>query len=459
MKRLFYFTAILFLCVACTPKDSFKILDTSKQSDWNASGLTHFAQDAILLCNSESRAATKTSYKNFLLELECKTNPGAIGAILFHSGGIDRPDKGYEVLINNNESPGEWRKSGSLSTVRNFAKCVAFNETWVPVQIEITGKQIKVFVNNIMVTDYIEPEKPYREPDYAGRVVSKGVFVLANYSNESIFFRNIRVKELQGDFTNSPEAIDETTDEIIRLQQKNFPTIDYHLHLKGGWTKEQAAIQSRKYGITYAIAPNCGKNFPITDDAGISNWLDSMKHQPFLLPMQAEGREWVDMFSREAIDKFDYRFTDAMTWTDHKGRRMRLWIPEETFIDDKQQFMDMLVERACGILSNEPIQIYVNPTFIPDQIMPEYDQLWTESRMQRVIDACVQNNIAIEINNRYRIPSSKFIQMAKASGAKFTFGTNNTSPEDVGKLEYAIKMIKACNLQPEDMFIPRCKNR
>jgi histidinol phosphatase-like PHP family hydrolase len=120
--------------------------------------------------------------------------------------------------------------------------------------------------------------------------------------------------------------------------------------------------------------------------------------------------------------------------------------------------MDMLVERACAIVSNEPIHVYVNPTFIPDQLMPDYDVLWTPGRMQKVIDACVKSGVAIEINNRYRIPSETFLKMAKNSGAKFTFGTNNTSPGDVGKLDYCIEMIKACGLTPDDMFIPVSRN-
>ena len=84
--------------------------------------------------------------------------------------------------------------------------------------------------------------------------------------------------------------------------------------------------------------------------------------------MQAEGREWVTMFSPETIAKFDYVFTDSMTWTNDRGKRMRLWIPNEVEIGDKQAFMDMLVERAVGILTNEPIDIYVNPTFLPEVI-------------------------------------------------------------------------------------------
>lgn len=102
--------------------------------------------------------------------------------------------------------------------------------------------------------------------------------------------------------------------------------IDYHVHLKGGLTKEVAAKQSRKTGINYTIAPNCGIGFPITNDQQVMDYLNEMRSQPFILGMQAEGREWITTFSPETLKEFDYVFTDALTFKDNKGRRTRLWI-------------------------------------------------------------------------------------------------------------------------------------
>jgi histidinol phosphatase-like PHP family hydrolase len=133
---------------------------------------------------------------------------------------------------------------------------------------------------------------------------------------------------------------------------------------------------------------------------------------------------------------------------------MRLWIPAEIGeIPDRQEFMNTLVDRAVGILNNEPIDIYVNPTFLPDVLAADYESLWTESRRRAVIDAAVKNRVAIEINNRYRLPSASFIRLAKAAGAKFTFGTNNGG-RDLGRCEYALQMVKDCGLVWQDFWLP-----
>jgi len=171
--------------------------------------------------------------------------------------------------------------------------------------------------------------------------------------------------------------------------------------------------------------------------------------------LQGEGREWVKLFSKETVAKFDYVFTDAMTFTDDSGKRMRIWIKEEVGeIKDKERFMDMYVNRILGVLNHEPIDIHANPTFLPDVLAADYDQLWTPERMQTVIDAAQRNDVAIEINNRYRVPSPAFIKAAKKAGVKFSFGTNN-SDKNLGRMEYAVEMVNECGLTWQDIFLPK----
>ena len=242
-------------------------------------------------------------------------------------------------------------------------------------------------------------------------------------------------------------------------QKSGFPITDLHVHIKGNFSIDDAVAKSKAENIKYGLAINCGVGFPIHTDAQIDSVIAVYKDYPqFYLAMQAEGREWLNIFSKESIEKFDYVFTDAMTFTDEQGRRNRIWMPEETWIDDEEQFMDYLVNTLVTILNTEPIDIYVNSTFLPAQMADRYDHFWTNERMDKVIAAAKANNIAIEINNRYRIPSATFIKRAKAAGAKFTVGTNNADANFTGS-EYALNMIKECGLAETDFFLPEKKSR
>jgi hypothetical protein len=248
-----------------------------------------------------------------------------------------------------------------------------------------------------------------------------------------------------------PDAIDA---EIARLKRAGFTLVDFHIHLKGGLTIEEAVALSRRNGIKYGVAANCGLKFPITDDRGIEQYVRSLQGQPVFIGMQAEGREWPRLFSKQAIARFDYVFTDAMTIVDHRGRRARLWIKEEVDIPDKQAFMELLVRTIENILGHEPIDIYANPTYLPDELAPQYDELWTPQRLRRVIDAAAARGVAIEISNRLRLPKPAFIKEAKQAGIKFTLGTNNVD-HNLGRDEYGLQMIRECGLTPGDMWMPK----
>jgi hypothetical protein len=241
--------------------------------------------------------------------------------------------------------------------------------------------------------------------------------------------------------------------------KSDFPLTDLHIHLKGRLTIADAAKKSKDENIQYGIAVNCGLGFPVHSDSQIDSVLQIFKGYPqFYIAMQAEGREWINIFSKESRNKFDYVFTDAMTFTDEKGRRNRIWIKDETWIDDEDQFMDYLVNTLVKILNTEPINVYVNSTYLPAQMAGRYTHFWTEERMDRVIRAAKDNNIAIEINNRFRIPSAEFIKRAKAAGVKFTIGTNNAD-ENFSGAAYAVQMIKECNLTKYDFYLPVKKQR
>lgn len=258
-------------------------------------------------------------------------------------------------------------------------------------------------------------------------------------------------------FSCNPSSSEKETDsriaKIDSLKKAGFDIIDLHAHLKGGLTIQDVLEHSEKTGIKYGIAANCGVGFPIQNDSALSAYYHSLKSYPVYIAMQAEGREWIHTFSPDSIALFDYVFTDAMTFTDPEGRRTRLWMNDEVYITDPDEFMEFYVNKITEILNNEPINIYVNPTFLPEVIRGQYDELWTDERIQRVVSALKNNKIACEINARYKIPSEHFIKLAKSAGVKFTLGTNN-SGADLGYLEYSLKMIDACKLNPDDFWKP-----
>lgn len=417
--------------------------------------------DTLALEKINSNLASRFKAKNFILSADLCTSGGAEGSLDFHTSGKNNGEiSGYSVMINNTDYRlGSLQKTGSLSLIRNNYVRTADDEKWFKLKIEVKGNQIKVLVNDKIISEYSQPESPSRIAELGGRILSDGLIVLKKTNDTgAILIGNIQMEALSNDIpfvTESSFENDSTGEKLSLLNQQGFPVIDYHGHLKGGITVDQVSQHGRTNGYNYGIAPNCGLNFPVTNDSSLNAYYDEMISEPVFKAMQCEGREWITLFSVDAIARYDYIFTDAMTWTDHKGRRMRLWMPGETFVDEAQQFMDMLVGKIEAELSQEPVDIFVNPTYLPEVIAADYDRLWTPERMDRVIKVLVDNDVALEINSRFKIPSIAFIKKAKAAGVKFTLGTNNADSSDLGRLEYSLKAVEEASIVAEDMFIPR----
>ena len=107
-----------------------------------------------------------------------------------------------------------------------------------------------------------------------------------------------------------------------------------------------------------------------------------------------------------------------------------------------------------GILETEPIDVWVNPTFLPQPLAARHAELWTPTRIDRVVAAAAKHGIAIEINDRFQLPGQAVIRAAKKAGVRFTLGTNNRGRDDLGRLDYAVRMVRECGLQWQDFWVP-----
>ena len=431
ITRIIGYLSICFAFISCTPSN--QIITITPEEKWQAEG----------------------NYQNFTLQGQAYTEKDAEAALLFHTDG----ESGYEVLFRNGEIDGS-RKTGSLSSIRNLYRSLAEDNEWFDFEVSVRGKNIAIQINGTDVVCYTEPSQPYRIAEYSKRLLGQGDILLQGKQG-IVKFRNLQITPLDENACNENDtlpAIDEQNDDIIRLQQQNFPVIDYHVHLKGGLTKEMAHAMSMNYGINYGVAPNAGEGGVgrmLANDQEVYEYYEEVKPLPFLCGVQGEGRKWTATFSQEALGTFDYLFTDAMTIMDHKNRNSRIYRSEEVHYDGvtKEEYMEQIVDQTVKILTNEPADIFANPTYIPEDMQADYDQYWTDERINRVLDVMKEHSIAPEINPRYMIPSLKIIRMAKERGLKFVFGTNNVDA-NFGKLEYCIETIKECGITIDDLWFP-----
>jgi hypothetical protein len=272
-----------------------------------------------------------------------------------------------------------------------------------------------------------------------------------------VHFRNLRVWPLPDNETTPgplPE-VDDSFRKIIQLGAKNYPLVDWHVHLKPGLGVKEAIARSQRDGIYYGIAANCGRQSQYNTEAGAISFIESVKGNAAFVGMQAEGADWMKIFTPRVTNRFDFIFNDGMIWTDDTGRWTRLYRPQDIGpISNPEAFMDELVERSVHLLMHTPMDILAIPTFLPDSIAKDHARLWTVGRMRRLVDAAAARNVAIEMNDRYRLPSRAFLQMAKEAGCKFALGTGNSTSNDLRRNEFGLEMIEQLKLAWSDLWMP-----
>jgi histidinol phosphatase-like PHP family hydrolase len=234
----------------------------------------------------------------------------------------------------------------------------------------------------------------------------------------------------------------------------DFPLVDLHVHLTDTFTirtvMDLAEKRNVKFGIVDHPAP-----WAIKDDADLKKHIEKLRKYPVYIGLQPMTTGWDKNFSPEMLKQLDYVLMDPQTIPDGKGDYMRIW-NFDTYVENTDAFMDRYMEHCLNVLNKEPINIFGWPLFLPVCIARDYYTLWTEKRMQQIISAAKARKIAIEINDMSHTPHDKFILMAKEQGLKFTFGSDQRSP-NAGRLDYCKAVAKKCKLKEEDFYKPGTK--
>lgn len=236
----------------------------------------------------------------------------------------------------------------------------------------------------------------------------------------------------------------------------DLPLVDYHVHRDNTTVEKLLEISARR-GVKFGIVEHAGtreNDYPVilSSDDELKSYLASLEGKPVYRGVQAEWIDWMSCFSKDTIAQLDYVLTDAMTIHGSDGRRAKMWTPQFD-PGPPQPFMDRYVAWHEEIIATEPIDILANVCFLPSGLAPQHDELWTAPRAQKVIDAAVKHNVAIEINSQYKLPRPAFLRLAKEAGAKFSFGSNFRGP-DVGILDYCLEMARELGLTRSDLFTP-----
>jgi hypothetical protein len=385
-------------------------------------------------------------FKNFEIEVELTTNPECNSGVYFHTQYQETgfPEKGFEIQVNNTARGDggylERKKTASLYGIRNMYKQLVPDQKPFKMSAAVRGKNVQIRLNGQLVVDYVEPTPPViPEGGEKQRFLDRGTFALQCHNDGSkAFFKSVRVRPLPDDlpaYTEAAPVVDEIYRDVINIGRHNVPMVDYHVFLRDGITLESALRKSRQDGIQYGISAEART---LKGDAEADRWLRPLRNKPVFFALVTRDGEWTRRLSKSAAQEFDYVLADGRMWNDK----------------DSRVSMDELVEQTVKRLDTEPIDIYAYATVLPASMRGKAEELWTESRMARLIEAAVRNKVALELNSLAQSPSIRFIQNAKEAGCKFGFGTGNRTAAELKRCEFGLYTVETCKLDWRNFYAP-----
>jgi len=229
-----------------------------------------------------------------------------------------------------------------------------------------------------------------------------------------------------------------------------FPMIDYHVHITDEFTIEKAVELSEQRNVKFGIVHHPGEYFGMAGDKELKEYIEKLRKYPVFVGLQPIYPGWSKDFSQELVQQLDYILMDGIIVPSLNGGWDYTW-QVDYYVENVDEFMQRYMNHVVNILENEPMHIFAWPTFLPMAISRRYNELWTDDRIDTIIDLAKSRNIAIEINEIARVPDERFINRAKMEGLKFTFGTDARN-HNAGRLTYCKEMIQKCALTADDIF-------
>ncbi len=150
------------------------------------------------------------------------------------------------------------------------------------------------------------------------------------------------------------------------------------------------------------------------------------------------------------------RYDDAGVFL--KGRGGRAFAGASRFADEgrRARIREAILRAVSQGIERDRIDILGHPTFSPLAALGDLEAAYPEEWQLRLISLCTAGDVAIEVNEAYRVPHREFLVRAHALGARFAVGSDTHF--ELGPLDRTEAMIAAAAL-PHERFLAGARVR
>lgn len=238
----------------------------------------------------------------------------------------------------------------------------------------------------------------------------------------------------------------------------SWTPVDCHahsIHSDGHLTVAEIVEVCRRRGVRPSVADHITSDISagVREVDGVSAYLDALEAHDVL-----RGGEfcWHDPLWRDVPEDLVRRFTHrvgSLHAVPVQGRMVHAFrrFPASLAPD---AYMDAHVAALEVFAGEMPVDILAHPTLLPIPLRKlPLEELWTEAREARAVEALARAGIAFEISNRYR-PHERFVARAVAAGVRISLGSDGHTLEQVGDLEWPLALARRLGVADSALYDP-----
>jgi len=236
---------------------------------------------------------------------------------------------------------------------------------------------------------------------------------------------------------------------------------DCHAHTRhsdGKLTVSELVEKAASLGVRPSVSDHmsCAVAKGVRTLDGVNAYLDDLQHYPVL-----RGGEfcWHDTLWRtlppETVHRFTHRLGSLHAVRLADGSYVRAFTKQLPAGLTTAAYMQAHVDSLEHLAREMPVDILSHPTLVtlPFRQLPT-DELWTEEREERMVEALFAAGIAFEISNRYR-PHERLVKRAIDRGVRISLGSDGHTLEQVADVAAPLGMARRLGVRDEDLYDPR----
>ncbi|MFL5578479.1 MAG: hypothetical protein ACJ79S_21195 [Gemmatimonadaceae bacterium] len=239
-----------------------------------------------------------------------------------------------------------------------------------------------------------------------------------------------------------------------------FTPVDLHAHTTfsdGVLAPAELVAAVAARGVRPSVADHLSRDVAaaVRTVDGVRGYLDALDELPVL-----RGGEfcWHDSLWRELPAELAARFTHRI------GSLHAVFLPSGERVHMFQRrlpaglapdaYMDVHVANLERFAAEMPVDVLAHPTLLPLpwRALP-LEELWTEPREERAVEALFRAGIAFEVSNRYRA-HPRFVRRAAARGVRLSLGSDGHTLAQVGDLAWPLALTRSLGVRDEELYDP-----